>query len=302
MLVLDAGNSLFGPTDLTVKTRGRIIVDTMNLMGYGAMTVGGRDLANLTLEELKAREAKADFPFLSANVTLSGSDEPLFQPYTVVKYGDRSVAILGLTGTDGDSSTVTNDGRSLILRDPAATAKRHMREIRELADIVIVLSSLGVDADVQLAEAVKDIDLIVGGRTRHILMEPLVSESNGTIIVQAGYRGEWIGTITLVVDGRGVVTSHTGHVRPLSADYADDAEMLQLLATAPRATLSSLRPRRFGPIRPVTRHSRAIFGIQLGATPLGARRSDSSEPTPVAYPSTGGTPQLDRLRAPSPRS
>ena len=231
-LVLDSGNSLFGPTDLTVKTRGGIIVDTMNLMGYGAMTVGGRDLINLTLEELKAREVEADFPFLSANLTLTGSDEPLFQPHTVLRYQDRTVAILGLTGTDGDSHFTTNDGSTLLLRNPVTIAKQQMRELRELADIIIVLSSLGFEEDMQLAEAVKDIDLIVGGRSRHILAEPLVSESNGTVIVQAGYRGEWIGTITLVIDGRGVVTSHTGQVRPLSADYTDDSEMLELLSTA----------------------------------------------------------------------
>ena len=238
VLVLDAGNTLFGPTSLTLQTEGRVIVEAMNLMGYVAMTIGDDDAFHSGLEALQQRADDAEFPFLSANLVLVDSEELLFEPYTILNVANRSVAILGLTGSDRELPAEAPGGAILDLLDPVAAAARYVPELSERADIIIVLSNLGMELDRQLATAIPEIDLIAGGRSGQVLAEPMVTEPNGTIIVQAGYRGQWIGAIALNVDSQGVVTSHDGRVVLLTGDFADDPDMLALLSRT-RDALSS---------------------------------------------------------------
>jgi 2',3'-cyclic-nucleotide 2'-phosphodiesterase (5'-nucleotidase family) len=57
----------------------------------------------------------------------------------------------------------------------------------------------------------------------------LWNEASGTLIAQAGYRGEWIGVVSLDIDSQGTVASHKGEVVPLTEEFADDPEMRAFL-------------------------------------------------------------------------
>jgi len=200
-------------------------------MGYNAMTVADGDFLHLPLAVLRQREKEAKFPFLSANLILKDSGELLFKPYTIINIQRRNVAILGLSGSERQMPAETPGGEVMDLLDPIETARQYVPELRKQADIIIVLSHLGLEKDTRLAESVPGIDLIVGGRSRKILPQPLVVQSTGTIIVQAGYRGEWIGMVALEIDSQGTVTSHRGQVVPLRGDeYWDDQEMVDLVS------------------------------------------------------------------------
>ena len=52
----------------------------MNLLEYDAMAIGNHEFDNSMLV-LRMQESLADFPFLSANIYDSQSNERLFQPY-----------------------------------------------------------------------------------------------------------------------------------------------------------------------------------------------------------------------------
>jgi 2',3'-cyclic-nucleotide 2'-phosphodiesterase (5'-nucleotidase family) len=95
LLLVDAGNFLFGPDSL--DTRGRIMIVAYNAIGYDAVNLSYRDfrLGSARTQEL-LREAK--FKAISANLLSTSTGEPLTNPYIVkCDSSGRRVAVLGLT-------------------------------------------------------------------------------------------------------------------------------------------------------------------------------------------------------------
>jgi 2',3'-cyclic-nucleotide 2'-phosphodiesterase (5'-nucleotidase family) len=223
VLLLDGGNTLLG-YDLAQQTQGKVIVEAMNLLGYDAMALGDRDV-RLGLDVLRQRMEEAEFPILSANVVMAGTDKLFAPSYIIKEIGDHKAAIIGLTNQEAARAA---DGAIAIL-SPLEALQHLMDEVSQKADIIIVLSCLGTEVDLQLASEVKGIDLIVGGQSHQVLNPPLWDEASGTVIVQAGYQGRWIGVVRLDIDGQGTVASHTGEVVVLGEDFADDPEMRAFL-------------------------------------------------------------------------
>lgn len=223
-MLLDAGNTLFGNQPLTQQTQGQVIVEAMNLLGYDAMVLGEQDFW-LGLDVLRQRMEEAEFPILSANVAMAETNQLFATPYVIKEIGDHQVAIIGLTNQEAASAA----GGAITVLDPLEALQDVIVEVSKEADVIIVLSHLGTEMNLQLASEVKGIDLIVGGRSRDVLDPPAWIEASGTVIVQAGYLGEWIGVVSLEIDSQGKVVSHQGQVVLLTDEFADDAEMRALL-------------------------------------------------------------------------
>jgi len=223
-LLLDAGNTLFGNQPLAQQTQGQVIVEAMNLLGYDAMALGSEDFW-LGLDVLRQRMEEAEFPILSANAVISGTDQLFATPYVIKEIKDHKVGIIGLTNQEAANTS----GRAIIVLDPLETLKNLMDEVSKEADIIIVLSHLGTVVDVQMAGEVEGIDLIVGGQSQDVLDPPLWIGESGPVIAQAGYQGQWIGVVRLEIDSRGKVAGHQGEVVLLGPDFADDPEMRAFL-------------------------------------------------------------------------
>lgn len=219
VLLLDGGNTLFGDR-LAQQTQGRIIVEAMNLLGYDAMVLGDFDFG-LGLDVLIQRIEEAKFPILSANAVISGTNRLFTTPYVIKEIGEHKVAIIGLTNEEAAPAA----GGAIVVRNPLEELQNLMDEVSKEADVIIVLSHLGTEMDIQLANQIKGIDLIVGGKSRDVLDPPLWIEESGTVIAQAGYQGQRIGIVTLEIDSQGKVVSHHGQVVLLTDEFADDPEM-----------------------------------------------------------------------------
>ena len=86
VLVLDAGNSIWDRRSPDDTAQSKLMIKGMNLMGYDAMAIGDLDL-QLGPEVLQELMAEANFPFLSANVTLASGGELLAEPYVLRQFG-----------------------------------------------------------------------------------------------------------------------------------------------------------------------------------------------------------------------
>jgi 2',3'-cyclic-nucleotide 2'-phosphodiesterase (5'-nucleotidase family) len=231
LLLLDAGDSLFGDRLLGQQTQGKGVVETMNLLRYDAMALGAGDM-RLGLDTLRQRMAEAEFPFLSANVVLSGTETLFTEPYTIKEMGDHRVAIIGLT-EPGAADAVQG---AVTVLDPIETARRYVEEVSPKAGIIIVLSHIGVEEDMKLAGEVEGIDLIVSGTGQVSLGQAAKNETTGTFIIQAevpspGHAGRMVGVARLQIDSQGEIKSHQWAAVPLTPDFADDPEMRALLST-----------------------------------------------------------------------
>lgn len=240
---MDAGNALF-PQQLATATEGRVIVDAMGAMGYDAMAVGAMDAVR-GLDVLLARRDEAAFPFLSANLVDATRGEPLFAPHATVERGELAIGLIGLTeGSILQWPGVAERAQAL---DPVEAARRYVGELRDRVGVLVVLSNLGLERDEELARTVPGIDVIVGARSAQLMQEPLAI--GGTLIVQQGYRGEWLGRLQVRYDDAGEVAEATAGFVALTEHYADDSEVAALV-DAYRAEVSGPVGESTAPIVP----------------------------------------------------
>ena len=226
-MLLDAGNTLYGEQPLAQQSQAKVLIDAMNLLGYNAMVIGDLDL-QLGLDVLRQRIAGARFSILSANVMVAGENKLLTKPYTVLDVGGRKVGIIGLTwdGLSADDPSIK--GKFLLLKADLVLPQ-YVTEVSQQADIIVLLSNMGFEGDQRLSSTVPGIDLIVGGRSRMAMNESWRNEKTGTLIVQAGFQGEWIGRRQLHLDSAGTVTEHQDELIYLTEDYKGDPEMRAFL-------------------------------------------------------------------------
>ena len=230
--MLDSGDALNGELGLGLLTKGGIQVEAMNLMGYDAMALGSGDFS-IGWDELGKRMSEADFPFLSANLVLTATGEMVGEPYVIKDLTpEHRVAIIGLTDPYVSDLLAAVHQRPVGVLDPIETARRYVDEVSGQADIVIVLSHLGYDQDYALAQAVPEIDLIVGGKSGHVFDPPTRPYPAGPVIAQAGQLGQRLGEVRLDLDADGNVIGWDGHPITLGAESphrsADDRSVAKL--------------------------------------------------------------------------
>ncbi len=230
LLLLDGGNTLWGeyPSDAAKQSQGQVMVEAMDLMRYDAMALGETDL-QLAEGVLRQRIADANFPVLSANVVVQSSGELLTAPYALLQVGGRKVGVIGLTG-----SGVSQEVGSLSIVDPADSVAACVRDLQSQTDIVIVLSNLGWEGNVRLAEAVPGIDIIIGGGGSEVPTERWQSPQTGALVCQlslfARYHPGWVVTLVRAgIDTAGVVAGYAGDSVQLDDGWPDDAEIEQWL-------------------------------------------------------------------------
>jgi 5'-nucleotidase/UDP-sugar diphosphatase len=187
----------------------------MNLLGYDAMAVGNHEFDKSPFVLQMQREL-ATFPMLSANIYRNGVR--LFDPYKIFSLGGLRVAVMGLTTEDTRKMVHPDNIQGMEFRSAIDEAARTVPELRGKADIVIAATHMGhyengkhgtqAAGDVEMARAVKGMDLIVGGHTQNpacmkaenVLDRAYVpgtdcqpDRQNGTWIVQAHEWGKYVG-------------------------------------------------------------------------------------------------------------
>lgn len=204
VLLLDAGD-LLGDTMLANLTKGAALIEALNFLRYDVLTVGNHE-PDFTAEVLKQRIAEARFPTVAANL-FNRSDGKLFtKPYVLKKVGGVTVGILGLAYPNTSKTTAKKNVADLDFQEPVAAVKRNVPKMREEgAEIIVVLSHLGLGGDKHLAKAANGIDVIVGGHSHNRMTE--AERVGETLIVQAGAHGSDLGRLDLTIE-TGKITGH----------------------------------------------------------------------------------------------
>lgn len=233
VLLLDAGNALYAAQGVNKTTQGKYMVEAMNRLGYDAMLLGDQDFA-WGVDVLKQRIAEARFPVLSANVFVGGTQQLLAQPYILKDFSGQTIAIIGITSRALSAVAPASGSQPLVVSDPVEALKKVMADLKGKANIFVVLSNLGFAEDNSLASAVPGITAIVGGRSSTLLQEPWKDPASGTLVVQAGFQGEWIGELEIRFDASGKTTSYKGTSVVLSEVFPDDPEVRAWLDSLPK--------------------------------------------------------------------
>jgi 2',3'-cyclic-nucleotide 2'-phosphodiesterase (5'-nucleotidase family) len=153
------------------------------------------------------------------------------------------VGLIGFSNPDTPSLIRRENVRGLVFNPPGAAAKGLHSIFKKDADIFVVLSHLGVDADKKFAKDNSFIHVIIGGLSRTVLSEPLVVKKKdgsllGPIIGQAGSQGLYLGRLDLMIEGHRdpktknaeySITDHHYQLIPITADLPEDPQMVALL-------------------------------------------------------------------------
>jgi 5'-nucleotidase/UDP-sugar diphosphatase len=254
-LTLDAGDQFMGSLFYT-RHRGATEASVQNAYGCEAMALGNHEFDNGP--EVTARYAEAvRFPLLAAN--LDTRDEPALhgrlRGHAVFARGGARIGVIGLITRD--TPTISSPGPRLRFTDPAEAADRAIHEIRrEGPATILLLTHLGLRADVALARELPGVDAIVGGHSHTLLANglagadgpaPTLVDGRGrpVRIVQAGANGRYLGRLDLDLAADGRVAAHAAPVRELTADLPEDPAVAEIVARY-GATLGEVRDRPVG--------------------------------------------------------
>jgi len=227
-------------------------IKSMNLIGYDAMVIGNHDL-DKGLETLQKQIKWAQFPVLAANLKIKSSHRTPWQNSLVLEKSGLRLGMIGITTDQILNLILPKYSKKLSVQDPISVTKRELTHINKNgADIVVVLSHLGlaqsglglhqhvVNDDRNLARNIPDIDLIIGGHS-HTFLDSGQREGN-TLIVQAGYRGDFLGKVELLWDpqNRKVVSKKASllEVNPINGSDPRIEETIKRFKTAYEADLS----------------------------------------------------------------
>ena len=242
---MDAGDLLFKKfsnpileNELKMVTeKAHLIINSFNLMGYDAIGIGDDDLS-LGKEPLLEISKKANFPFLSSNVLDEESEKLLFSPYILKKINGLRIGIFSLLSPESFLGQGDPRRKGLIFRSPVETAQHMVKELQPKTDLVILLSHLGYPKDVELAQTVSGIHLIMGSHTGNNIPYPTIT--NNTIILQTSPKGMYAGRINLIFYGREPIFYNT--TTRLSMEHNLNSLKLRLDDTkVPEAEKAQLR-------------------------------------------------------------
>ena len=230
VLLLDAGNSIFGT--YTGNPHGKAAVAAMNALKYDAMTIGDDDLV-VGLDLLRQRMSEANFPFLSANVVDTSTNQLIGKPYIIKQIAGVKVGILGLT-RQATAPLATPTGAaspqsSFIITDPLEAAKKYLPELQKQADYIILLSSLGSSGDKQIIKDLPEIAIIVGGHSRTSVYPPEKLLDTNIYRVEAGQQGEKLGYLKIEMNPGQSATLIDAHAIDLDATIKDDPDLKKLV-------------------------------------------------------------------------
>ncbi|MDQ7028135.1 MAG: 5'-nucleotidase C-terminal domain-containing protein [Anaerolineae bacterium] len=241
-LLLDGGDRFTG-TLYHVQYLGQDSVQIMNMIGYDAMTLGNHEFDNGD-EVLAAFVDGLNFPVVTANVDFSESPDlaGLIEPYVVLDAGDEQIGIIGLVTPESD--ILSSPGPELVFdNDLIAVTQAAVDELTAMGvNKIILVTHIGYNADIEVAQGVSGVDVVVGGHTNTFLSNayadaqgeyPTVLESASgepVLVVQASTETVYLGRLDVEFDADGVLVDWEGDAILLSRYITPDPEVSDLIA------------------------------------------------------------------------
>lgn len=182
--------------------RSMEMIESMNVLGYQAMTLGNHELDYVEHFTGQALEA-ADFPILSANMEITTDALP--SPKSHIRFSTqtgRSINVLGLSVASGNKPGIRQ-------KDIFETAGEFMY-LREEAEVFVALTHIGLQNDVRLAEEFPLLDIIIGGHSHHLIEEAVLV--NEVLVAQAGGNRHEVSDQHPVNLGKVIVTLENGRI------------------------------------------------------------------------------------------
>ena len=222
-LLLDSGDFFAGGLmdEYTQNTeldsqRSLVNLKAMELMKYDALAIGD-DEFNFGREFFQENIGKLKLAFLSCNLK---SDNVL--PFIIKEIGGTKIGIIGVT-----TVSAKQKAGGLEFSDPKTTVSSAVSQLQKKnVNIIVLLSQLGENEDLNLINDVKGIDIIIESHNK-AQEEPSVKVGN-TLLLRPSWEGKRLDIVTLTVEGNKIEKYKSDETR-LSDQVPDDPDILSML-------------------------------------------------------------------------
>ena len=205
MFLVDAGDALSAAHALVPARRegalatAKFIVEQYTAQHLDVLALGDRDLG-LGRQALSELAGAATFPFVATNVFEVGGDKPAFADRALIARDGMTVLFLGLVSPSSARAaerTLSED--KLRVGDPVAAVKAVLAGTK--ADLVVVLSQLTPNEERELADAVPEVRMILGGDAMGA--RPSLESVGRALGAEGSQKGKHIGIVTVTLDAPG---------------------------------------------------------------------------------------------------
>ena len=180
--------------------QGLSTIDILNLIDIDVMSLGNHEL-DYGISHMLFAGRYANFEVINANFIIKSNRKHLFKPYYMADIDGVIVLFIGLlTETIIDQTRAEGlVGRYVTVADAKDEIRRTYSVLEQKgrkADVVVLLTHNGWDADLELAGSLEeelDVDIIIGGHSHTYIDEPVVE--NGILVLQCGSDNTHIGKL-----------------------------------------------------------------------------------------------------------
>ncbi len=286
---------------------GEYIIEIMNAVGYDVVTLGNHEF-DYTIPTMKTLVDELTAKTVSCNFVTVSDGATVYDPYTIISYGDTDVAYIGITTPESISKSTpvyfTDDNGDYIYSFCGDTLYDTVQASIDAAkadgaDYIVALSHLGTEyvteewTAQEVAAHTSGIDVMLDGHSHSVIEGETVPDMNGedVLISSVGTKFEYIGRLTIDADGtlstelidtaayEGEDEEVSKVVSDIEAEYA---EMGNRVVGTSEVTLTTLDENGVRAVRNAETNIgdfcadsyRAEFGADIGIINAGGMRGD----------------------------
>ena len=207
VVVLSAGN--FSPrednfADLAIAAH----LESMELMGYDAITLGYREL-NLGPQVLREQIAINRSPVICSNLY---HEQNITQKFKTIQRDDISIGIIAVIEPFRAKPEQSNQLSIWTINNPESSLKPLIDSLNNQVNLLILLSQLDLYSTFNFIDRFPEIDIAVVGNDGKTIQEPI--KYRNSLVVLSGNRGQYLGKLDLTFDIEGCILSYQGEQYP----------------------------------------------------------------------------------------
>lgn len=225
-LLLESGD-IFGLS--ADRQSDSLLLTCYRAMGYQAVGVGDQELSR-GAGYLREMREKFGTPFISANLLYRG--KPLVPGYRVVKVGkpEIRVALIGLISEKTLKYYPAETLEGISVLPPEEALRMLVDSLGAEADLLILVSHLGFEEEIELAGKFPQLSLIIGGHSQAELEHP--HYSSGVPIVESGASGKRLTRVVLRELEEGWELAESW-LYGITSDLPDHPEVYRIIGPGP---------------------------------------------------------------------
>ena len=244
-MYFDSGD-FFQGTPIVDRTKGGVMIDMLNKLGANGTTLGNHEF-DYSYENLQKQMIEKKFPVLCCNAFDKRTGEllPFATEYAVFAHDGIKIGVIGVDTPETKWISFEKNVENIEFKDPVPIVTALAKKLKKNGcDFIIMLSHLGLNADVEFLKKAEGVDLILGGHTHVVKQDFVYAGPKNTPIVHSGCSCEHASVVTLDIDGiskpkmsvRSVSLyqkdiGEDGFIKNLSEDYLKDlrSEMTKVI-------------------------------------------------------------------------